>query len=619
MEDVLDAQDGLYTLVLRHPDGTWDVTRHRVDRRLPLRPRRSRGGDRDCSPRRATRIVSLTITEGGYQIDESPRTRSASSAWSPTRWLASAPRARGLPSPTIVSCDNIEGNGDVARKTFTGVRRVEGIPNWPAWMAEDTRFPNSMVDRITPVTTPDVIEALASRVRHRRPVARRRRAVHVVGARGRLPDGRPAFEDVGVQVVDDVTPYELMKLRLLNASHQAPLLLRATCPDTGWCTTSRGTHSSPTSCCAVHGRGGHAHPGAGARDRSRRLQAHAHRTVRQPRGPRHRRPTVRRLVRPHPEVAAAGDPRKPATTGAPIRLSAAIVASWARYAEGVDEQGEPIDVRRPVGGLARPDRAKSQHENPLAFIENTAVFGDLAQHAALRRGVPVGAGLAAPRRCTGDPRSSGRERESARSGHRRGAHRHRRARRTASPASTSAAARSTSRSAWAGSAAPSTSSPTSATTTRGGAIVDYVEASGCSLVSGSITAAANADGARHLDAAGCAPTYEFDIEWQLSGTAGGRPTARRAHRVHRRVPRSGLPGHRGPARRLPLVGDDHLRPQRATGAHHRPRPGDERIERLVEKADVVKASDEDLRWIDPDRSPEQIAATWLTSGRRSSR
>jgi mannitol 2-dehydrogenase len=64
-------------------------------------------------------------------------------------------------------------------------------------------------------------------------------------------------------------------------------------------------------------------------------------------------------------------------TGAPIRLSAATVASWARYAEGVDEQGEPIDVQDQLADTLVP-LARSQHENPTAFIENTAVFGDLA-------------------------------------------------------------------------------------------------------------------------------------------------------------------------------------------------------------------------------------------------
>jgi mannitol 2-dehydrogenase len=64
-------------------------------------------------------------------------------------------------------------------------------------------------------------------------------------------------------------------------------------------------------------------------------------------------------------------------TGAPVRMSAATVASWARYAEGVDEKGEPIDVQDQLADTLVP-LAQSQHDNPTAFIENTEVFGDLA-------------------------------------------------------------------------------------------------------------------------------------------------------------------------------------------------------------------------------------------------
>jgi mannitol 2-dehydrogenase len=65
-------------------------------------------------------------------------------------------------------------------------------------------------------------------------------------------------------------------------------------------------------------------------------------------------------------------------TGGPVELSAAVVASWARYAEGVDEQGEPIDVQDQLAENLVP-LAKSQLDNPTAFIENTALFGDLVQ------------------------------------------------------------------------------------------------------------------------------------------------------------------------------------------------------------------------------------------------
>jgi mannitol 2-dehydrogenase len=64
-------------------------------------------------------------------------------------------------------------------------------------------------------------------------------------------------------------------------------------------------------------------------------------------------------------------------SGGPVRLSAATVASWARYAEGVDEEGQPIDVQDQLADTLVP-LARSQHKQPTAFIENTDVFGDLA-------------------------------------------------------------------------------------------------------------------------------------------------------------------------------------------------------------------------------------------------
>src|SRR5258705_13376686 len=155
MADVMAAQDGLYTLVLENPDGTPDarVIGSIVDYRYaPDDPE----AVIELLAAPSTRIISLTITEGGYNID----TTSPDGQADPVTvfGLVGAARARrrdrGIASPTIVSCDNIEGNGDVARAAFTAFAEREH-PGLAEWMGAHTRFPNSMVDRITPVTTPD--------------------------------------------------------------------------------------------------------------------------------------------------------------------------------------------------------------------------------------------------------------------------------------------------------------------------------------------------------------------------------------------------------------------------------------------------------------------------------
>ncbi len=148
---------------------------------------------------------------------------------------------------------------------------------------------------------------------------------------------------------------------------------------------------------------------------------------------------------------------------------------------------------------------------------------------------------------------------------------------------------------------------------RGRRIVDYLESSGVQLVPGSMTASRTPTAVATLDASGSAQ-YVFDIDWQLSGTPEVTPPL---------VAHTGSiatvlePGCRATAALLDtyhaaatLTFDPNVRPgliEDGDGARGR-------IDRLIERCDVVKASDEDLRWMDASRSPEQIARTWLRAG-----
>lgn len=149
------------------------------------------------------------------------------------------------------------------------------------------------------------------------------------------------------------------------------------------------------------------------------------------------------------------------------------------------------------------------------------------------------------------------------------------------------------------------------TDAHGRRIAEYVESSGAQLVSDSRSAARTPTARATLDADGSA-RYEFDIDWQLSGTAVVAPPL---------VAHTGSiaavlePGCRATAALLDayhpsatITFDPNVRPALAVDDARG------RIDRLVERSDVVKASDEDLRWIDPNRSPEQIAQTWLSLG-----
>ena len=148
---------------------------------------------------------------------------------------------------------------------------------------------------------------------------------------------------------------------------------------------------------------------------------------------------------------------------------------------------------------------------------------------------------------------------------------------------------------------------------RGRRIVDYVKQSGVQLVSGSMTAERTPTALATLDANGSAQ-YVFDIDWQLSGTPEVAPP---------------LVAHTGsiatvlePGCRATAALIDTYRPSATVTFDPNVRPAliedDDiargRIDRWIERCDVVKASDEDMRWIDPNRSPEQIARTWLALG-----
>jgi fructokinase len=148
---------------------------------------------------------------------------------------------------------------------------------------------------------------------------------------------------------------------------------------------------------------------------------------------------------------------------------------------------------------------------------------------------------------------------------------------------------------------------------RGRRIVDYVEASGVRLVPGSTNAARTPTALARLDETGAAD-YVFDLEWELAGTAEVAPPL---------VAHTGsIAGFLDPGCLATAALLDAYRPSATITYDPNIRPdliadrdqAIERINRLVERADVVKASDEDLRWIAPGSDPERTAETWLASG-----
>jgi mannitol 2-dehydrogenase len=353
MKDALASQDHLYTLVVKHADGTYEprVIGSIVDYLFaPDDP----AAVVERMAAETTRIVSLTVTEGGYYRDNIV-----------FRYILDAlalRRERGLGPFTVMSCDNLPGNGDRTRQVCAELEGEEAIA--------DVAFPNGMVDRITPRTTDDDRAEIKARfgIDDAWPVVCEPFTQWVLEDRFTL--GRPPYEEAGAQLVDDVEPYELMKLRLLNASHQALCyfayldgyrLVHDAAQDPLYRTFLRaymdreGTPTLPPV------------PGVDLDDYKATLIE------------RFSNPEVRDTVA---RLCAESSDRIPKwllpvirhnlANDGEIERSAAVVASWARYAEGTDERGEPIEV---VDALA--DRVTANARRG-AFLDDRELFGDLA-------------------------------------------------------------------------------------------------------------------------------------------------------------------------------------------------------------------------------------------------
>ncbi|SES86061.1 mannitol dehydrogenase family protein [Geodermatophilus poikilotrophus] len=397
LHEALRAQDGLYTLVLKHPTGAIEPAVVGSLLRLLL-------VDDDpaavlaamASP--STHLVTMTITEGGYSTEKStgrfrpddalradltaPHPRTAFGL------LSAALRRRrdaGTPPFTVVSCDNVENNGALARRTLVEFARLQDAgtgDDLAGWIDRHVAFPSSMVDRITPVTTDDDRRRLADEagIADRWPVVAEPYLQWVL--EDSFSDARPPLEEAGVQLVDDVRPYELGKLRLLNAGHQVMSYL-------GYLAGHRRVDEVMTDPLFVE-----------LVDRYMREEATptlppvpgtdlaAYRAVLLDRfaNPAVSDTLARNCAEGSERIATFVLPvvRDQLRTGGPIDVAVLAVAAWARYATGEDEGGGRIEVVD-----ARLDRMapllRRRQEDPLAVLGLGDVFGDLADDERFRR------------------------------------------------------------------------------------------------------------------------------------------------------------------------------------------------------------------------------------------
>jgi mannitol 2-dehydrogenase len=233
MREALAAQDWLSTVIELDPD---ERRARRVGAMIGfVEVDPANGSLIEAMRRPEIRIVSLTVTEGGYFIDPAtgrfdPAAPEISADGAvPDRpatafgAIVAALRARrdaGIMPFTVLSCDNLPGNGDVARAAVVGLARLSD-PNLADWIDTHVAFPNAMVDRIAPATGPRERAMVSAFGLDDDPVPVTCEPFRQWVIEDRFPAGRPALEKVGAIFTPRVHDFETMKIRILNGGHAA--------------------------------------------------------------------------------------------------------------------------------------------------------------------------------------------------------------------------------------------------------------------------------------------------------------------------------------------------------------------------------------------------------------
>ena len=231
MREKLLAQDCLTTLIELDPKNvSAEVVGSMVDY-LPIEDGNVSLVQQMADP--AIRIVALTVTESGYYID--PVTKGFDATHADLQFDAAHPQApttafgamvaalrlrrdAGHRPFTGLSCDNLQGNGDILRQTVVSLARMSD-PDLADWIASNATFPNSMVDCIAPATGPNEL-ALATDFGIKDKAVVTHEAFRQWVMEDKFCSGRPDWDRVGATFSDNVHAYETMKIRILNAGHQ---------------------------------------------------------------------------------------------------------------------------------------------------------------------------------------------------------------------------------------------------------------------------------------------------------------------------------------------------------------------------------------------------------------
>ncbi len=387
--NILKDQNGLYTLIVKELDGS--LTKKVIGAMVeylfaPENPLRVI--EKMANP--DIKIITLTITEGGYNYNEATGTfdfenlliqhdlKNPDVPKTIFGYLTQSlklRKERGLLGCTIQSCDNIQGNGHMIKKMLLSYVK-EAEPSLISWIKENVSFPNSMVDRITPATaSSDIINLKkTSGIDDAWPVVCEPFIQWVI--EDDFIAGRPAWENVGVQFVKDVLPYEKMKLALLNAGHSVIGILGALM---GYKTIDKAVNNpqihsfleiymdnevTPT-LDGLEGvdlkkyktsllqRFGNVY----IEDQIDRICSESSAKI-----PIFMLPTI------YKQLANKGN----------ITHGAFVIAAWAIYSLGKDESGKDLNIKDAMVDVLN-EKAKASQEKPASFLEIASIFRDLKE------------------------------------------------------------------------------------------------------------------------------------------------------------------------------------------------------------------------------------------------
>ncbi|MBC8944184.1 D-mannonate oxidoreductase [Xenorhabdus indica] len=305
-------------------------------------------------------IISLTITEKGYCTDATTGRLDPNNEWiikdianpavprSAIGYITAALKLRferSLPAVTILSCDNVRENGHVAREAVLGLARLQD-KKLAQWIEKQVTFPCTMVDRIVPAATPETLTEIAQQLGVEDPCAIACEPFRQWVIEDNFVNGRPDWDRAGAQFVDDVAPFEMMKLRMLNGAHSFLAYLGYL----GGYAYISDTMKNADYRQAVYALMLNEQAPTLSMPEDSDLMAYADKLIE-----RFTNPALKHQTR---QIATDGSQKLPQRMidsiewhllrGSDYRCLALGVAGWMRYISGVDEQGQPIDVRDPL-------------------------------------------------------------------------------------------------------------------------------------------------------------------------------------------------------------------------------------------------------------------------------